>query len=425
MNRIEIPEKFAGLFEPHRFKVYYGGRDAAKSWSFADALLHTGARTPLRIVCAREFQNSIQESVHHLLEKRIDHYGLPYHVDKYRIYNDIGTEFIFIGLAKQDAMAVKSLEGADRVWVEEAQNVSEPSWKNLIPTVRKEGSEIWVSFNPVTADAPTYRRFITNPQPRSLVVKVNWYDNPWRSVELDDDREHMRLTDPEAYDNVYEGNVRQFAEGAFFREEMEGLERAGRIGDVPYNPNKPVWAFWDLSHSASGKGDPHSITFVQPGDGSGFDVFDHWEGNNVGLPKVVKDVLLGRGYTYAKQILPHDGANVNSHTEKSDQQLVESFGLAVEVQARSKDVEQDVTNVRLLLPRCRFDRERCSGLLASLRNHRQEKDEKSGLWKFKHDWTSHGVSSFRGFSVYQDEHKGLRAANDNVQPRAPRRVIAC
>jgi phage terminase large subunit len=230
---LEIPEAFAGLFEPHRFKVFHGGRDSAKSWSFADALINIAARTPKRIVCAREFQNSIEESVHHLLEVCIRHYGLPFTVDKYRIYNALGSEFIFKGLSKQDAAAIKSLEGADIVWVEKAQNVSHASWQNLIRTARKEGSEIWVSFNPTMEDAPTYQRFVLNPPPGALVKKVGWRDNPWRSKVLDEDREHMRLTDPEGYDNVYEGNCRTFAEGAYFREEMEAFDRAGRIGDVP------------------------------------------------------------------------------------------------------------------------------------------------------------------------------------------------
>lgn len=170
----ELPAKFGGLFEPHRFKVYYGGRDAAKSWSIASALVNIAARTPKRIVCAREYQNSIEESVHHLLESRIDAYGLPFVVQERRIFNAIGSEFIFKGLQKQDAEAIKSLEGTDIVWVEEAQNVSDGSWKKLIPTVRKPGSEIWVSFNPSTADAPTHQRFIINTPPRALVVKVGW-----------------------------------------------------------------------------------------------------------------------------------------------------------------------------------------------------------------------------------------------------------
>ncbi|MBN9219545.1 MAG: PBSX family phage terminase large subunit [Mesorhizobium sp.] len=276
MNQVELPEKFAGLFEPHRFKVFYGGRDGAKSWSFADALVHLGARKPLRIVCAREFQNSIEESVHHLLASRIDHYKLPYTVEKYRIYNALGTEFIFKGLSKQDAAAIKSLEGADIVWVEEAQNVSEASWKNLTPTVRKEGSEIWVSFNPDVEDAPTYQRFVVNPPPGALVVKVNFSDNPWRSKALDAEREHMRLTDPVAYDNVWEGNCRSFAEGAFFQKEMQDAAKLSRITMVPHDPAKRVWTFWDL-----GWGDPASIWFVQPTDTDMFNVIDYWEGSNV------------------------------------------------------------------------------------------------------------------------------------------------
>lgn len=184
---------------------------------------------------------------------------LPFTVDKYRIYNALGSEFIFKGLSKQDAAAIKSLGGADIVWVEEAQNVSNASWQNLIPTIRKEGSEIWVSFNPTVEEAPTYHRLVLNPPPGALVVKVGWRDHPWRSKVLDDDREHMRTNDPAGYDNVYEGNCRTFSEGAYFRDEIEALRRDGRIGDVPYNPNKTVWTFWDLSHAASGKGDPHSI----------------------------------------------------------------------------------------------------------------------------------------------------------------------
>ena len=139
---------------------------------------------------------------------------------------------------------------------------------------------------------------------------------------------------------------------------------------------------------------------------------------------MVKDVLLGRGYTCAKQILPHDGVNVNSPTERSDQQLNEDFGLKVETQERTKELERDVTGIRLVLPRFWFDRTRCAGVLASLLNHRQERAEKTGLWKFKHDWTSHGVSSFRGCSVYQTEHSLLLRNNDNV-PQAPRRVVVC
>ena len=401
MNRIEIPEKFAGLFEPHRFKVFYGGRDGAKSWTFADALLNIGARIPKRIVCGREFQNSIDESVHYLLEQKINNSKLPYTVEKYRIYNSIGTEFIFKGLSKQDAAAIKSLEGADIVWVEEAQNVSEGSWKNLIPTVRKDGSEIWVSFNPDIEDAPTYQRFVLNPPPDTLLQLVNYNDNPWSSKVLAPEREQMRLKDYTAFENVWLGKPRRFTEGAFFREQIQALEEARRIGDVPHDPSRQVWTFWDL-----GWDDSTAIWFVQVTDTGTYDVIDYYEVSNLDLPKIVEKHILTRPYNYAGHFIPHDGGHGNRQTGKTDAEVLEDAGLKnVDVIDRTRDVERDVNNIRLTLPKCRFDLEKTRGGLGALQGYRQEKDQKTGLWKFKHDWSSHGTDAFRAFSVCQIDGK--------------------
>lgn len=403
MNQIQIPEKFAGLFEPHRFKVFYGGRDGAKSWSFAEVLLHLAARKPLRIVCAREFQNSIDESVKFLLEKKIKQDKLPFIIEKYRIYRKFpdGTEseFIFKGLSKQDAAAIKSLEGADIVWVEEAQNVSEASWKNLIPTVRKDGSEIWVSFNPDIEDAPTYHRFVTNPPPDTLSVLVNCFDNPWQSKVLTPEREHMKRTDPAAYDNIWLGKPKKFSEGAYFRVQIEALEKAGRIGDVPHDPSRPVWTFWDL-----GWDDSTAVWFVQVTDTGVYHVIDYLELSNVDLPKIVKDEFIGERshYNFAAHYIPHDGGHGNRQTGKTDKQILEGAGLKnVEVMERTDNKDNDVNNIRLTIPLCRFDKAKTQPGMAALRGYRQEKDPKTGLWRFKHDWSSHGTDAFRGFSVNQ------------------------
>lgn len=381
------------------------------------------ARKPLRIVCAREFQNSIEESVHHLLEKRIKHYGLPFTVDKYRIFNAIGSEFIFKGLSKQDAAAIKSLEGADIVWVEEAQNVSHASWQNLIPTVRAEGSEIWVTFNPDTEDAPTYQRFVVNPPPTAHVIKVNWNDNPWFPTVLDEERRHMLATDPQAYDNVWRGNARTFAEGAFFQEQMQSLERGGRIGDVPHKVGKPVSTFWDLGGS-SGKGDSTAIWWVQPTDTNTYDIIDYWEGNNVDLTTIARDVIQERGrtfgYSYALHLLPHDGGHESRQTGKNDAEILRPLvNGEVEVAPRVSDKSRAVNAIRVVLPRCRFDKVKTKNGLACLRGHRQEKDPKSGLWRFKHDWTSHGVDAFQGFVAYQDENEmgGMEEVEAYYSPR--------
>lgn len=424
---LEIPERFAGLFEPHRFKVFHGGRDGAKSWTFADALVNIAARTPKRIVCAREFQNSIEESVHHLLEARLKHYRLPFVVQNNRIFNEIGSEFIFKGLQKQDAEAIKSLEGADIVWVEEAQNVSEASWKKLIPTVRKEGSEIWVSFNPDTKDVPTYKRFVTNAPTGALVVKVGWEHNPWRSKVLDDDRRDMQRDDPESYDNVYGGNVREFAEGAYFTEQMKDAIKFGRIGDAPHDPSLLVWVFLDLG-GAGQKSDPHAAWFIQATQTGTFNVMDYWEGNNVDLVKMATEVFIKRrdelGYKYAKIVIPHDGTHANRQIGKTDEDVLLGLGLPVETQERTQEKDKDVRNIRLVIPKCRFDLSKTDPGVSALKNYRQEKDEKTQLWKFKHNWASHGTDAFRGFSVYQAEHSMLLPSNDNV-PSIPRRVVVC
>ena len=147
--------------EPHRYKVYYGGRGGAKSWEFADILIDRAMKGRELILCTREYQSSIADSVYRLLLTRISAAGY----DKYfnvtlnsiKCFN--GSEFIFKGL-HHNIMEIKSLEGVTICWVEEAQSVSTNSWEILIPTIRKEKSEIWISFNTGEVDDPTYTRFV-------------------------------------------------------------------------------------------------------------------------------------------------------------------------------------------------------------------------------------------------------------------------
>lgn len=215
---VEIPGAFRGLFKPSRYKVYYGGRGGGKSWAIATALLITGLQRPLRVLCAREYQNSIADSVHKLLCDICEKYpwGKMYRPTKDRIYGPNGTEFIFCGL-HHNVNEIKSKEGIDVCWVEEAQSVSEESWQILIPTIRKVGSEIWISFNPYEEKDPTYQRFVKNPPPNSQVVKVGWRENPWFPDVLKAEMEHCREVDPEQYMHVWEGNVKQISDAVVFK----------------------------------------------------------------------------------------------------------------------------------------------------------------------------------------------------------------
>lgn len=221
--RIEFPEAFQGLFQPSRYKVYYGGRGGAKSWAVARALLLLGAKKPLRILCAREFQSSMADSVHKLLKEQIEALHLEpwYEVQKTRIIGTVtGTEFIFKGL-RHNAQEIKSTEGIDICWVEESQSVSEESWSILIPTIRKEHSEIWVTFNPLDDDDPTYQRFVLNTPPNAIVKKVSWRDNPWFPDVLKEELEYLRRVDPDAYAHVWEGETRTISDAVIFRGKYE------------------------------------------------------------------------------------------------------------------------------------------------------------------------------------------------------------
>lgn len=250
----DIPMAFHELFTPADFKVYYGGRDGAKSWSVAAALVSlayagkqvscekcfytpqtrsecedcqgTGIKIKgYRFLCARELQSSIRDSVHRLLQDIIELMGLrDFFVitDKFIRANvktpqgHNNSEFIFKGL-HHNASEIKSTEGIDICWVEEGQIVSKESWDYLIPTIRKEGSEIWVTFNPREEKDDTWVRFIKIGQPNSIVRKVSWRDNPHTSAKMTEAREFMKKVDHDGYMHIYEGELVSISEAVIFR----------------------------------------------------------------------------------------------------------------------------------------------------------------------------------------------------------------
>lgn len=217
LNRMAVPAAFAPLYRPARYKIFYGGRGAGKSWAFADALLLYAMAFPLRILCARELQVSIADSVHRLLADRIAARGLEPHfsVTRTEITGANGSLFIFKGL-RHNISEIKSLEGVDICWVEEAQRVSEASWDLLIPTIRAEGSEIWISFNPGSPDDPTWTRFVLSPPADAVTVKVGWRDNPFFSATLDAERRACLERDAELYRWIWDGEPRVITEAQVF-----------------------------------------------------------------------------------------------------------------------------------------------------------------------------------------------------------------
>lgn len=216
--KVQLPAAFSELIKPARYKVYYGGRGSGKSWAVARTLLLLALRRKIRVLCAREYQSSIADSVHKLLMEQISDMGLSawYTVTKSGISNVMGSEFFFKGI-HHNIMEIKSTEGVDICWVEEAQAVSEESWQVLIPTIRKPGSEIWLTFNPLEESDPTYQRFVVSPPPGAIVRKVNWRDNPYFPDVLREEMEYMRRVDPDGYAHVWEGEVRTISDAVIFK----------------------------------------------------------------------------------------------------------------------------------------------------------------------------------------------------------------
>lgn len=217
-TRLSFAPKFKPLFQPKRYKTFHGGRGGAKSWAAARALVIMAASKKLRILCTREVQNSIKDSVHKLLKDQIEMLGLNpwFRITNESITSASGSEFLFKGL-RFDPLGIKSTEGVDICWVEEAQSVSSDSWAILIPTIRKEGSEIWVTFNPGEESDPTYQRFIVNPPDDSITVEVNYYDNPYLPDTLRKEMEYCKRVDYEAYEHIWLGKPKSISDSVIFR----------------------------------------------------------------------------------------------------------------------------------------------------------------------------------------------------------------
>jgi phage terminase large subunit len=218
-REVIFPTAYEPLFKPARYKVFYGGRGSGKSWQIARALLLLGKKknNPLQILCAREIQRSISDSVHKLLARQIDLLGLSsiYEVLRDSIRGINGTTFIFKGL-RSDPQEIKSMEGINIAWIEEAQAVSAESWDILIPTIREANSEIWLTFNPLDETDPTYQRFIINAPENAIVQKVNYNRNPHFPDVLRQEMEWLKARDYESYLHIWEGEVRKHSNAVIF-----------------------------------------------------------------------------------------------------------------------------------------------------------------------------------------------------------------
>ena len=395
--QVQFPSKLQPLFQAARYKVAYGGRGSAKSWSYARALLIQAAAQPLRVLCTREVQKSIKDSVHKLLSDQIAALGLGgfYEVLETEIRGKNGSEFLFAGLASHTIESIKSYEGVDRVWVEEGQSVKKRSWDVLIPTIRKPGSEIWISFNPELETDETYQRFVLNAPPDTLLMHVNYHDNPWFSDVLEQERKHCQLTAPKDYDNIWLGKCKPAVAGAIYYDEVAAAEEQGRIRDVPYDPMLKVQVVFDL-----GWNDAMAISLVQKGV-SDLRVIEYIEDSHKTLDHY-SALLKAKNLNWGKLYLPHDGRNKDFKTGKSAEEIMQALGWDVVI-TPNMSIEDGIRLARMAFPRMYIDKTKCERLVQCAKRYRRSINQQTNEpGPPMHDEWSHGADNIRYIAVNAD-----------------------
>lgn len=402
---LTIPSKFEGFAKPYRYKVAYGGRGSGKSWSIATMLVLRALQEPTRVLCAREIQKSILDSCLQLLSDTIYRMGVEseFDIQSTQILGKNGSRFIFEGL-KSNISKIKSMEGIDIVWCEEADQVSATSWNTLIPTIRKPGSEIWISFNPADDMDDTYQRFVVNPPNDAYVVKVNWSDNPWFPPELDKERLAMKSQNENLYQHIWEGEPVANREGAYWAKYIN----YDQVTNVPIEPKFPVSTYWDL-----GVSDSTAIWFVQT-VANEIRVVNCYENHGESLQHYVNYIHDWRDQNQAvmgNHYAPHDIAVRELGTGKSRLETARTLGISFLV-APNVSVDDGIQAARAIIPRCWFDSEKCSDGLRALRGYRKEFDERKGVYKNTplHDWSSHYADAFRYFALsHRDNNQNWSA----------------
>lgn len=400
-----FPEKLRFLFQPARYKVARGGRGSGKSWGFARSLLIQGANKPLRVLCTREVQKSIQQSVHQLLRDQIEalQLGHFYEVLATEIRGKNGTLFIFSGLSDQTAESLKSFEGVDVCWCEEAQAITKRSWDILIPTIRKDGSEIWISFNPQLESDETYRRFVSEPPPDCVSVEMNHSDNRRFPEVLERERLHAHATmKAEEYAHIWEGKCKPAVEGAIYFDQMA----KAHISNVPHDPLLKTHVVFDL-----GFNDSMSIILAQKVS-SEIRVIHYIEGSQRTLADYSAELkalrLDDQPVNWGTLYLPHDGFAKRHQTGKSDEQVLLGLGWKV-ARVPLWEVEAGIKRAREVFPRVWFNKERCGRLIECLKRYRRNISTKTGEPGAPlHDEFSHGADAFRYLALSSDQ-----MSNDN------------
>lgn len=399
---VKFPKAYKQLDEPWRYKVLYGGRAAARSWTIARKLLIRGTQNKEFILCTRELQKSIKQSVHRLLKEQIRLLGLGnfYAITEQSIKGANGTEFMFLGV-KANPEEVRSTEGVTICWIEEGHSLSESSWDIIDPTIRASGSEIWTSFNTRFKFDYLYQKFVANTPPaNALVLKTSYLDNPYFSDTLLEQMNQMKEADYEKYLNIWLGELKQLAEGAIFGKQIVQAKKEHRFTAIPVVKGALVDTFWDI-----GKKDPVAIWFMQR-VGKEYRFIDYYESNLEDVEHYVKE-LKKLDYNYGRHYFPHDANHDRLGMKRNIKEQFTDLGIKpITIVPVVKIKQTAIELARGIFPECWFHKgtddrgKRMERGIDALSNYRYKYIDNDDVYQNTphHDWSSNGADAFMQFA---------------------------
>ncbi len=385
-----MPAWCSVLFEPQwRYISVRGGRGSGKTKNFARALVLRSTVEKLRVLCTREVQLSIRESVYATIVNEIRELGLEsqFEILSNEIRSKKGGSFIFRGLASETIDSIKSLADIDIAWIEEAQAVSRKSFEMLFPTIRANGSQIWMSWNPVLETDAIYEMVVKEGLPMCANLFVNFDQNPWFPEVLRLEEQHMKGRDPIKHRHIWLGEPLPAVEGAIYFQEIVSMEQSGRIRPMTFDPNLQIYLVFDL-----GFNDAMTCTVVQRTKDD-IRLLDYLENNRVALAWF-NDELRLKNYETGIVVLPHDGRHKSLQTGLSPQEIMQMYGWAVEI-VDNIGVENGIRITRELMAQMYIDSARCAALIEHLKRYARNKHGHP-----IHDEHSHGADSVRYVGVH-------------------------
>lgn len=398
-----ITEDFLPLLDSkYRFVSMRGGRGSGKSVTVAKILLLQAHHRPLKVLCFREVQNSIKDSVYTSLLELIEELGLShfYTFTLSEIRGANGSSFIFKGLSDQTVDSIKSFSGIDICWGEEAAGLTEKSLRTLIPTIRNEGSRFYFTWNPSLDTDAVYQRYVLDTREDVKDVELNWHNNPWfpQVLEVERRADEKRLTTDE-YRNIWEGTILPAQVGAVYFREVAKTYEDGRVTRVRVDPKLTVHAIWDL-----GWADQTSIILVQRVL-SETRVVGYIEDNRKTLAEYNVELrdwgLQNSVASWGTMWLPHDGAHRDFKTGQSAQEIMEAFGWKVEI-TPNMAIDAGIRSARQMFGNVYFDQDQCAKLLECLKRYHYRERADGSFGDPVHDQYSHGADAFRYLAVNQE-----------------------